>query len=276
MDFDFLSIAREAALAAASRILLYYQGGFHVQAKPDDSPVTEADKESDEIIRKRLSTTGIPVISEESVLPAYAERKNWKEVWMVDPLDGTKEFVKKTDEFCINIAFLRQGQPVCGLIFVPVSGLLYATDGRELIRERWIRDDSGMFITCSERVLLQDVNPSFTLCSSVSHGNRLTQEFIQNYREAFPQAGIIRAGSALKFGLMVEGRAGIYPRFSPTSEWDTAAGHALLKAAGGDILDAETGLPLSYNRENLVNPPFLAFVPPFERETIMPWVPKPV
>lgn len=274
MDFDFLTIAREAALDAGSRILFYYHGGFQVQAKPDDSPVTEADKESDEIIRKHLAITGIPVISEESVLTPFMERKNWQEVWMVDPLDGTKEFVKKTDEFCINIAFLRQGKPVCGLVFVPVSGILYATDGRKLIRERWIGDDSGMFITCSERVVLQGVNPSFTICSSVSHGNELTQEFISNYRNAFPQAGIIRAGSALKFGLMVEGRAGIYPRFSPTCEWDTAAGHALVRAAGGELLDTETGLPLTYNRENLINPPFLAFVPPFERETVMPWIPK--
>jgi 3'(2'), 5'-bisphosphate nucleotidase len=274
MAIDFLTIAREAALAAGSCILQFYRNGFSVGTKEDDSPVTEADREAEEIIRRVLAPTGIPIISEETAPVPYSARKLWTEAWMVDPLDGTKEFVKKTDEFCINIAFLREGQPVCGLVFVPVSGLLYATDGVELIRERWTMDEAGLYVTCSEQVVLRDVNPSYNLCSSVSHGNPSTQDFIQNYRAAFPQGAVIHAGSALKFGLMVEGKAGIYPRFSPTSEWDTAAGHALLKAAGGDILDSETGLPLVYNKESLINPAFVAFLLPFTRETVMPWVPK--
>jgi 3'(2'), 5'-bisphosphate nucleotidase len=261
MGFDFLTTAREAALAAGARIMRYYRGGFSVSTKEDQSPVTEADREADDIIRRVLAPAGFPVISEETAPVPYSVRKQWTEAWMVDPLDGTKEFVKKTDEFCINIAFLRHGQPVYGLVFIPVSGILYAADGRELIRERWTADGSGLYGICTEKTVLRDVNPSYDVCSSVSHGNRFTQEFIRHYLNAFPQGNVLRAGSALKFGWMVEGRAGIYPRFSPTSEWDTAAGHALLRAAGGDVVDADTLLPLVYNRESLLNPPFVAFMP---------------
>jgi 3'(2'), 5'-bisphosphate nucleotidase len=273
MDFNFLELARKAAFEAGKIIMAYYQGGFSVEQKADHSPVTEADKEADRIIRKVLSVSGIPVISEETVQVPYEERRKWKVFWVVDPLDGTKEFVKKTDEFCINIALVREGTPTDGLVFVPVKGLLYATDHGALCRETWTGDKAGRYDRLADRIDLNRGIYSDNLCTSVSHSNPITIEYIRRYGSSFPSGEIIRLGSAWKFGLMAEGKAGLYPRFSPTSEWDTAAGHALLRAAGGDIIDAETGRPLMYNKPDPVNPSFLAFLPPFDRETAMKFVP---
>ncbi len=273
MEWDFLDLARKAALAAGEQIMAFYRTGFSVERKADESPVTEADKEADRIIREILSVTELPVISEESVQMPFEERCTWDLVWIVDPLDGTKEFVKKTDEFCINIALVREGTPTEGLVFLPAKGLLYATDHGALCRETWAQDNAGRFVHLVERSGLERGNFSANLCTSVSHSNPITIEYIRRYRSSFPSGEIIPAGSAWKFGLMAEGKAGIYPRFSPTSEWDTAAGHALLKAAGGELIDLESRQPMRYNRENLVNSPFIAYIPPFTPEVALSFLP---
>lgn len=261
-------LALDAALLAGEAIMKRYETGFSVNEKEDFSPVTEADKEADAIIRKVLENSGIPVISEESALEEYEIRRHWNRVWLVDPLDGTKEFIKKTGEFTVNIALVEEGQPVEGLVFAPALELLYRTDGKVLNKEIWCREPNGKYFMTECLSLLGMERNSRNICGSISHMDEHTNEFIRKYKSSFPTGELIQAGSSLKFGLLAEGKASVYPRFSPTMEWDTAAGHALLKAAGGDLIDLHSGLPMCYNRVNLKNDAFIAFLSPFEKNEI--------
>lgn len=255
---DYSEIVLRAALEAGESIMAYYRDGFSVQRKIDASPVTEADQAADAIIRKYLMETGIPVMSEESAVEGYSTRKNWKKLWIVDPLDGTKEFIKKTGEFTVNIALIEEGEPTEGLVFAPAMGLLYRIEQGRLLKETYRAESSGVFSKLEGNTLSHDNHTSENICASISHANAATKSFIDKYKSAHPSGDLISIGSSLKFGLLAEGKAGIYPRFSPTMEWDTAAGQAILQAVGGMVLDIETRQPIKYNRENLRNRNFIA------------------
>lgn len=240
-----IDIARRAAAA----ILAVYDGEFAVQHKDDRSPLTAADLAAHRCIVDGLQalTPGIPVLSEESRDADIAERRRWTRLWVVDPLDGTREFVKRNGEFCINIALVEQGEAVFGLIQQPVTGLLWhGAPGRGAFRREGEADRAI-------RARIPAASP-LRVAASRSHRDARTQALL----DALPGSTVVGCGSALKFCRIAEGEIDLYPRFGPTSEWDTAAGQAILEAAGGAVLDPR-GRPLRYNqRATLLNGDFIA------------------
>jgi 3'(2'), 5'-bisphosphate nucleotidase len=238
------------ALRAAAAIMTVYEGAFAVERKLDDSPVTQADLESQRIILSELATLtpGVPVLAEESAHAPWTERRTWRELWVVDPLDGTREFVKRNDEFAINIALVVEHEPVLGLVALPARGVVYVgAAGGGAYRRRADGTRSAIQVAAPAtplRVVGSRSHTSPQLAAYLAHG--APYEFL----------GV---GSALKFCLLAEGNADLYPRFGSTSEWDTAAGQALLEAAGGHVTRMD-GHRLRYNcRESLINGDFVAF-----------------
>jgi 3'(2'), 5'-bisphosphate nucleotidase len=253
-NFPELAEALMPTVARAGRaIMQIYDGGFTVQHKDDDSPLTLADLESQRIILEGLTqlTPDIPVLSEESAQAPWAERKNWRELWVVDPLDGTREFVKRNGEFTINIALVVNHEPLLGIVAAPAQGLLY-----------WGAAGIGAFSrhrdTAQRSIHVSPPENPIRVVGSRSHASADTATYLARLKPHV-MSGI---GSSLKFCLVAEGRAELYPRFGPTSEWDTAAGQALLEAAGGHVTRLD-GHRLRYNcRETLINGDFLAFSHP--------------
>ena len=238
---------------AGAAIMQIYDGAFAVQHKVDDSPLTLADLESQRIILEALTalTPDIPVLSEESAQAPWAERKSWQKLWVVDPLDGTREFVKRNGEFTVNIALVVDHEPVLGLVAAPAQGLLYwGAAGVGAFRRH--RDAAQQILRVSAPTT------PLRVVGSRSHASPETASYLARLRPHV-MTGI---GSSLKFCLIAEGKADLYPRFGPTSEWDTAAGQALLEAAGGHVTRMD-GHRLRYNcRETLLNGDFLAFSDP--------------
>lgn len=253
----------EAALQAGKEILDVYNTEFEVEKKEDASPLTLADKKSHEAIIKVLNSkySSIPVLSEEGKHLPYEERKNWETLWIVDPLDGTKEFVKRNGEFTVNIALVQQGQPVLGVIYVPVKDELYfSKEGvgafkLNQYKEKVVNNDKDLIAQATK--ISVGFPDQFTAVASRSHMSPETEEFIKELEQVHGNAEIISAGSSLKLCLVAEGKANVYPRFAPTMEWDTAAGHAIVVAAGGKVINTETKQSLKYNKENLLNPWFI-------------------
>ncbi|WP_240126783.1 3'(2'),5'-bisphosphate nucleotidase CysQ [Thermomonas alba] len=237
------------AQRAAAAILAVYEGEFAVQHKDDRSPLTAADLAAHRCIVEGLQalTPNIPVLSEESRAIDIAERRRWRRLWVVDPLDGTREFVKRNGEFCINIALVEDGVAVFGLIQQPVTGALWhGAPGRGAFR----REDAA---DCPIHARIPAAAP-LRIAASRSHRDARTQALL----DALPGSEVVGCGSALKFCRIAEGAIDLYPRFGPTSEWDTAAGQAIVEAAGGAVLDAR-GRPLRYNqRDILINGDFIA------------------
>lgn len=254
-----LEVAIKAALEAGIEILKVYETDFSVEVKEDSSPLTIADQNANEVINSYLKPTGIPVISEENKQLPYAERKDWKVCWMVDPLDGTKEFVKRNGEFTVNIALIKNGNPVLGVIFTPVTKELYFTNGEEkgafkcVVERNWSIAEIELNAQMMFPAALQE---PIKIVGSRSHMNEETKKYVEQL-EKENRVDIVSKGSSLKFCLVAEGKAHIYPRFAPTMEWDTAAGHAICEAVGLSVTDQHTQLPLRYNKENLLNPFFL-------------------
>ncbi len=242
-----------AVARAGAAIMHIYEGAFTVEHKSDDSPLTLADLESQRIIAEALCelTPDIPVLSEESAQAPWAERRHWHELWVVDPLDGTREFVKRNGEFTINVALVVEHEPVLGIVAAPAAGLLY-----------WGAAGSGSF-ACHRGAAPQPIHVSsaadpIRVVGSRSHLSPDTRGFLARLGRHVV-SGI---GSSLKFCLLAEGKADLYARFGPTSEWDTAAGQALLEAAGGHVTRLD-GRRLRYNcRETLENGDFVAFGDP--------------
>jgi len=241
----------QVSLLAGDIILKYYRSDLSVDTcrKSDESPLTRADVDANKIITNHLQLNfpGIPVLSEESSLENFEKRKDWKELFIVDPLDGTKEFIKKNDEFTVNIAYVQGGDPKLGVVYAPALNLMYYSDGSKA----FIVSDghtSILNVTRSKRGIVRIV-------TSRSHLNSDTKKFVSK----FENVDFLTMGSSLKLCLIAEGKADLYPRFAPTSEWDIAAGHAVLKAAGGDILNALDHRPIKYNKANILNPTFIAF-----------------
>ncbi len=251
------SIARRAGLA----IMEVYEsaGGMAVQYKDDDSPLTEADRRANAIIEAGLAELEprLPVLSEESAQPAYETRRQWRRYWLVDPLDGTREFVKRNGEFTVNIALVGDGVAEFGVVHVPVSGTSYLG----AIGHGAFRRDTGGEPDPISAGAKSDHAP-LKVVASRSHQDRHLGRVLRRLEAGYGAVEMVNMGSSLKICLLAEGKADIYPRFAPTSEWDTAAAHAVLAAAGGEIFD--TGFrPLRYNgRQDLLNPHFIAVADP--------------
>jgi 3'(2'), 5'-bisphosphate nucleotidase len=238
---------------ADAAIMRVYEAGFTVQRKEDNSPLTLADLESQRIIIEGLAemTPGIPILAEESAQAPWGERQSWRELWVVDPLDGTREFVKRNGEFTVNIALVRDHEPVLGVVSAPAQGLLY-----------WGALGVGAFShhRGAAQIPIQVSAPQNPLrvVGSRSHASAETAAYLTRLGPHV-MTGI---GSSLKFCLLAAGKADLYPRFGPTSEWDTAAGQALLEAAGGHVTRLD-GHRLRYNcRDSVINGDFLAFSHP--------------
>jgi 3'(2'), 5'-bisphosphate nucleotidase len=234
---------------AGAAIMQVYGDGFTVQRKDDDTPLTAADLESQRIIIEGLSqlTPGVPILAEESAQAPWSERRTWRELWVVDPLDGTREFVKRNGEFTVNIALVHGNEPVLGVVSAPAQGLLY-----------WGASGIGAFSRTQDAevpIRVSAPHDPLRVVGSRSHASAETAEYLARIGPHV-LSGI---GSSLKFCLVAAGEADLYPRFGPTSEWDTAAGQALLEAAGGHVTRLD-GHRLRYNcRESLINGDFLAF-----------------
>jgi len=219
---------------------------------------------SQSIISAFLKSTGISIISEEENIPDFNERKSWSLCWIVDPLDGTKEFIKKNGQFTINIALIENGIPIMGVVYAPIPCQMYISEpGIAYKIEKFNQNDEFAHIKNSlydiRKILPQ--NPgrnNFIVLASKSHQNPETTGYIEKLKTEHRNIEILSVGSSLKFCMIAEGKADLYPRFSTIMEWDTAAGHAILDAAGGRVFNPETGLSLTYNKENLLNPWFIA------------------
>ena len=255
-----INIAIKSSLRAGKAILeVYHSNDFEVQLKSDRSPLTLADRKAHQVIVAGLEETGIPILSEEGKGIPYSVRKNWNRFWLVDPLDGTKEFIKRNGEFTVNIALIEHGVPVMGVIYVPVTGVLYFGSVEKGAFEVGPPVKANNWFDKAEKLPKTTNTNIFHVVASRSHINPETEEFIENLKTKHPKIEIVSKGSSLKLCLIAEGKADIYPRFGPTSEWDTAAGHAIILASGGKVVLAEDeSKALVYNKKNILNPFFIA------------------
>ncbi len=251
LDYQLLiDVAKKAAVDAGGAILeVYHSADFGTEIKSDNSPLTLADQAAHDVIVKGLKETGLPILSEEGKSIDYADRKSWEYFWMVDPLDGTKEFIKKNGEFTVNIALIKGTEAVAGVVYAPVLDWLY-----------WSIPDKGAYKKAgADEVKLISAAPfdptkqGIKVVASRSHLNEETQSYIDTLVE--PE--LVSMGSSLKILLVGEGAADVYPRYAPTMEWDTAAAHAVIKGAGANVYHKGGQVEVRYNKENLLNPHFL-------------------
>lgn len=250
-------IALNAAVAASNEIMRFYADGFETEIKQDGSPVTQADLAASEVIDSYLLHTNIPITGEETHKKEYQIRQNWDECWCVDPLDGTKEFVKKNGEFAVNIALIKNKQPIFGIIASPVQQhvLFGGQDFGVFFSSFETIDQPEKWLKLKKPLILQQ---PFVITCSRSHHSAPVLQLINDLKDKFGTIEYLKKGSSLKFIDLAFGRASYYPRFAPTMEWDIAAGQAILEALGGCVVNAITGEPLVYNKENLTNPYFIA------------------
>lgn len=248
-----LQIAKQAALDAGKAIMeIYEKEQQAAEIKPGGSPLTLADKRAHSIISERLDKTGLPVISEEGTNVDYLTRKYWDFFWLIDPLDGTKEFITRNEEFTVNIALVHENRPVAGVIYVPATGVLYSAS-----KETGVYMNEERFQPLTTRVKLDDLlqKRNIIITASRSHMDEETKTFISKFRDA----KIVPLGSSLKFMALLENRADIYPRLGPTMEWDTAAAHAILNISNRGVYRADLQSELEYNKPDFTNPSFIAF-----------------
>lgn len=244
------------ARAAGEEILTVYgQQEFVVDQKADASPLTEADQRSHRVIIAGLEELklSIPIISEEGRLPDYAERSAWPWFWMIDPLDGTKEFIKRNGEFTVNIALVGPEGPVFGVVYQPVGDHLYWG----IVGQGAWKQSGGTGVLSITGGPSYREKDDLVVVASRSHLGDDVAAFVADLEANGQKVTFLSAGSSLKLCLVAEGSADVYPRFGPTMEWDTAAAHAVAKAAGRKVVCRETGAELVYNKENLLNPHFL-------------------
>ncbi len=246
----------ELAKKAGDAILEIYRQDFDVEKKSDHSPITIADKKSNDIITQELKTLtpDIPIISEESKQTPFEVRKKWDYLWMVDPLDGTKEFIKKNGEFTVNIALIHKGKPVVGVVYIPVTRVsYYAIKGKGSFKTT----PAGATQKLTEKHDHYSKKTSLKVVASRSHLSDEVKQFVEKLQEEGKTVDFVSSGSSIKFCLVAEGSADVYPRFGPTMEWDTAAAQIVATEAGRKVVQAENGQPLQYNKENLLNPWFV-------------------
>ncbi len=263
-NIDILNVIN-AAIEAGKATLAIYSTNFEIESKKDESPITLADKESHRIISEYLIPTKIPLMSEEGINIPYPERIKWEYYWLIDPLDGTKEFIKRNDEYTINIALIQQQSPVIGVIYVPVLDILYwAIKGvgaykLESTDKHWkhIKTKQELIQRC-RKLPLEDSKNGFVVVASRSHMSTETEKYIRKLKQEHNKIELISRGSSLKLCMIAEHRADIYPRFAPTSEWDTAAGQAIIECSGGQVLQINEKDPIIYNKMDILNPWFIA------------------
>ena len=241
-----------------------YNTDFEVDYKVDRSPLTLADQKANEHIVNALAglTPDIPVLSEEGKAMDYQKRKDWERLWLVDPVDGTKEFIKKNGEFTVNIALIQDQKPVLGVVFAPALGRIYFSSEETGAYQCFENDlqscQSVEDLLAHSKVLPLDTErDKFTIVASRLHMSPETETYIERCRIEHGEIDLISAGSSLKLCLVADGSADVYPRFAPTMEWDTAAGHAVALGAGCEVINPDTGESLRYNKEDLLNPWFL-------------------
>ncbi|RMG59045.1 MAG: 3'(2'),5'-bisphosphate nucleotidase [Bacteroidetes bacterium] len=251
---DFLPTLTAIARAAGEEILAIYHDEARFQVvdmKANDSPLTLADRAAHRLIAERLQavTPEIPILSEEGRDIPYAERAAWPRFWMVDPLDGTKEFVKRNGEFTVNIALIEAGAPVMGCVHVPVTGVTYVAARGE---GAWVQRGEA----APEAIQVATFSPQAKGLRIVASRSHMSPE-VEAYIQQFDAPETVSMGSSLKLVLIAEGKADVYPRLAPTMEWDTAAAQIVVEEAGGQVLQHDTQTPLRYNKENLLNPWFV-------------------
>lgn len=258
---ELLHNAVHASLQGGKEILDVYEGKIEVEYKEDKSPLTEADKRAHLAIVAAIEDTKIPILSEEGKHLPFQKRKGWDKLWVVDPLDGTKEFVKRNGEFTVNIALIENGTPIAGVIYVPVAETLYfAAKGLGAFRKQVdvnLRFENYADLITDATTLPEKKERAYSMVGSRSHMSEETIDYFNKVKEQHPNASVISKGSSLKICMVAEGSADVYPRFAPTMEWDTAAGHAIAKEAGFEIINPKTNTPLQYNKEDLLNPWFI-------------------
>ncbi|UOQ45709.1 3'(2'),5'-bisphosphate nucleotidase CysQ [Halobacillus salinarum] len=260
--------AVEAAYQAGVEIMKIYETEMEVEYKEDQSPLTIADKTSHSIIVQALKqmTPKWPVLSEEGSEITYEERAGWEDFWLVDPIDGTKEFIKKNGEFTVNIAHMKNNKPEAGIIYAPALDTLYYGDKQNgAFTLKQFSKHMGRLTSLDELLKQAEQLPAshkstdkIRVVASRSHLSEETKAFIEELKSDGSIVETISAGSSLKLCLIAEGSADYYPRYAPTMEWDTGAGQAIVESAGGRVLTATEQEPLAYNKENLRNPWFLA------------------
>ncbi|MEE4257698.1 MAG: 3'(2'),5'-bisphosphate nucleotidase CysQ [Bacteroidales bacterium] len=256
--------ALKVSVEAGQAILEVYETDFEVQNKSDNSPLTKADMKSHNAICEALESTKLPILSEEGKGIAFEERKQWEQFWLVDPLDGTKEFVNRNGEFTVNIALIEGSYPIAGVIFIPVTDELFVgingmgaykcQDLKAVLKSCNSFDD--LIAHAQELPLAREERP-FTVVCSRSHMSSETEAYIEELKTDHPDLDFASRGSSLKLCMVAEGKADVYPRFAPTMEWDTAAGQAIAEASGAIVINAHTKLRLNYNKENLLNEWFI-------------------
>ena len=257
---EWINVALEASLEAGRAIMdIYKSDDVGVEYKEDASPLTRADRAAHHVILRHLEPTGIPVLSEEGKHMPFEDRSQWDELWIVDPVDGTKEFIKRNGEFTVNIALVRHGRVAGGVVLAPVLGHAYVGVVGEGAWRLDVSADADVDAAWNTRVSLplNAGKRAFTVVASRSHMSPETQAYVEEAKSIHGEVNLISKGSSLKLCMVAEGTADAYPRFAPTMEWDTAAGQAVCEAAGCDVIDQNTGEPMRYNREDLLNAWFL-------------------
>ncbi len=256
-DIETLTkIALNAALKAGKAILdVYYNLNFDIEIKPDKSPLTIADKRAHNIITEFLKQTKIPVLSEEGKSIDFNERKEWEMFWLVDPLDGTKEFIKRNGEFTVNIALIENCSPIAGVVYVPVSKEMYYANCNGSFKCDF--DEESNSLKNIQKLPLKGEKEFFVIAGSKSHMNAETETFIQKLDTYGKPVKMISKGSSLKICMAAAGEVDVYPRLAPTMEWDTAAAHAIVKFAGKNIFQFDSNMQVVYNKENQLNPWFV-------------------
>ncbi|HOZ13254.1 MAG TPA: 3'(2'),5'-bisphosphate nucleotidase CysQ [Tenuifilaceae bacterium] len=262
---NLLLAAVNASIRAGALIMeVYNSNDFQVNLKSDKTPLTLADRLAHDSIKNDLSKTFIPVLSEEGRNIVYEERKGWEYFWIVDPLDGTKEFIKRNGEFTVNIALIQNKYPLLGVVYVPVTGELYFSFTPEgaykvsnLVATKEARFTYSELVSIAKKIPFDNDRKNVVIVESRSHTSEETLEYIECLKEKFNDIESISRGSSLKMCMIAEGNADIYPRLSLSSEWDTAAGQAIVEGAGYQVYTYETKERMAYNKEELLNPWFI-------------------
>jgi len=257
------TLAVQAAVRAGKAILdIYGSEDFEVESKADDSPLTLADRKAHEIIVDALKESEFPILSEEGKEIPYMNRSWWSSFWLVDPLDGTKEFIRRNGEFTVNIALVVEGQANFGVVYAPVINTLYVgLQGRGAYRccdEKNFAQPFDYLIQFADPLPLGKTDEDyFRVVASRSHYNQDTRDYVEKLDTGGRKISLVNSGSSLKLCMVAAGEADIYPRLGPTMEWDTAAAHAVVKASGKNVYRIDNGEELTYNKENLLNPFFV-------------------
>ena len=254
---QLINIINAISVAGKEILEIYDSNNMEIEIKSDNSPLTKADKAANKILEEVLLNYGYPILSEEGKDISYEERKNWDKFWLIDPLDGTKEFINKNGEFTINVALIENGVPVLGVVYAPVLKSLYLGIKSKGAYKYELKPGEKLYVfPVMNKIKVKVPDEKIIVVASRSHFNKETEDYVNGLGAKYKKLEFLNKGSSLKLCMIAEGSAHIYPRFGPTMEWDTAAAHAVVIAAGGKVLDIQ-GKPLIYNKENLLNPFFV-------------------